>query len=167
MNDEDNQVHGTDTPGSGANPPEPLRLPEPRPPDRLWAVWSPEGNSGNGAWLQPWDARLAQICILVFEDQDAARRSAEFASTITELPMYPALLGVSPAVVAQRDKLGEALAEAETAARNEMEWLQTISATASPRYRLVEGRQRRWAALLAEWRAAQEREGKGSTADGQ
>jgi hypothetical protein len=74
-------------------------------------------------------------------------------------------MGMSTDAISQRDRLGEALAEAETAARNEMEWLQTISATASPRYRLVEGRQRRWAALLAEWWAAQEREHEGSTAD--
>jgi hypothetical protein len=149
MNDEDRQMHGTDTPGPEASPPEPLRPPV--PPDELWGLWDGEEWASNkpfGSTATPY------VC---------TKRSEEVRQTLSVIrgrSYVLALLGVSPAAREQRDRLGEALAEAETAARNEMEWLQTISATASPRYRLVEGRQRRWAALLAEWRAAQEREGR-------
>jgi hypothetical protein len=157
-------MHGIGTPGPeipSSSPPEPPRPPE--PPEFLWGI-AESGSPSDWAGVQPH-------VIYAYKTEDLARQNAwrkERNSTIRGKPcgtLTPLLLGVSPAVVAQRDKLGEALAEAETAARNEMEWLQTISATASPRYRLVEGRQRRWAALLAEWRAAQEREHKGSTAD--
>jgi hypothetical protein len=150
-------MHGTDTPGPEAPSSSP-----PVPPQSLWGIWQVGTNrvESLGWWIErpmPFD----YFSLLAF----ASKEDAEAVVSMTSGPegqktsCVPALLGVSPAVVAQRDKLGEALAEAETAARSEMEWLQTISATASPRYRLVEGRQRRWAALLAEWRAAQEREG--------
>jgi hypothetical protein len=160
MNDErqqDKAAEPSPTPGPEASPPEPLRPPE--APKSLWGIWWPEG----AVWLST-TAGLNSRAIAAFEGRDEAEEQSQWNKSHGA---FPALLGVSPAVVAQRDKLGEALAEAETAARNEIEWLQTIGATASPRYRLVEGRQRRWAALLAEWRAAQGREHEGSTADGQ
>jgi hypothetical protein len=157
-------MHGTDMPGPEASPQEPLRPPE--PPKSLWGIWQVGTTrvESLGWWIKrpmPFD----YFSLLAF----ASKEEAEAVVSMTSGPegqktsCVPALVGVSPAVREQRDRLGEALAEAETAARNEMEWLQTISATASPRYRLVEGRQRRWAALLAEWRAAQGGEGEGTT----
>jgi hypothetical protein len=129
-------MHDTDTPGSEA----PSSTP-PEPPGSLWGMWRP----GQKKWL-----RSEPDCYRAFASRGEAASHCAVQSIVT----VPALLGVSPAVVAQRDKLGKVL---ETALR----YIEDSDLYGSE---VAYGVAR---AALAEWRAAQEREGKGSPADGQ
>jgi hypothetical protein len=136
-------MHGTNTPGPEVSAPEPLRPPE--PPQSLWGIWWPEG----AAWLST-TAGLNSRAIAAFEGRDEAEEQSQWNKSHGA---FPAILGVSPAVVAQRDKLGKVL---ETALR----YIEDSDLYGSE---VAYGVAR---AALAEWRAAQEREGKGNTTDG-
>jgi hypothetical protein len=148
MNDEDNLMHGTGTSGPEASPPASLRPPE--PPDSLWGIWWVGTNrvESLGQWVErplPFDHRS----LLAF----ASKEEAEAVVSMTSGPegqktrCVPALLGVSPAVVAQRDKLGKVL---ETALR----YIEDSDLYGSE---VAYGVAR---AALAEWRDAQAREGR-------
>jgi hypothetical protein len=156
-------MHGTDTPGSGASPPEPLRLPE--PPEKVWGLWRPKGTS---LYLSGWHVEGEpgeRGHLSAHSDRERAQAEADTLNYVARAlsryhnepepaDLVPAILGVSPAVVAQRDKLGKVL---ETALR----YIEDSDLYGSE---VAYGVAR---AALAEWRAAQEPEGKGSTADGQ
>jgi hypothetical protein len=138
------------TPGSGASPPV--------PPEFLWGLWS--CITGVPEWVTN---SVDSPALLVFVEREHAERERVW----TKGMVTPALIGVSPAVVAQRDRLGGALAEAEAEIQRELDWLLTIRATDGLKYRRLKEYQRRWGILLIEWREAQGREHEGSTADGQ
>jgi hypothetical protein len=151
MSTERNEPSTPDTPGSGASPPEPLRPPE--APDELWGVWRP----GVEVWLPQDPSRNYRDNPLSYTKREAAQGRADDWNRRMKhdirAPAFPALLGVSPVVVVQRDKLGKVL---ETALR----YIEDSDLYGSE---VAYGVAR---AALAEWRAAQEREGKGSTTDG-
>jgi hypothetical protein len=164
MNDEDRQMDSTNTPGSGASPPEPPRPPE--VPDELWGMWRP----GVEVWLPQDPSRNYRDNPLGYTKREAAQERADDWNRRMKHDIrasaIPALLGVSPAARERRDKLGEALAEAESEIQCELDWLLTIKATDGLKYRHLKECQRRWGILLIEWREAQGREHEGSTADG-
>jgi hypothetical protein len=164
-------MDSANTPGSGASPPEPPR--PPKAPDELWGIWWPEG----AAWLST-TAGLNSRAIAAFEGRDETEKQSQWNKSHGA---FPALIGVRPAAreqrdeaeksrdsaISQRDKLGEALAEAESEIQRELDWLLTIKATDGLKYRRLKEYQRRWGILLIKWREAQEREHEGSTTDGQ
>jgi hypothetical protein len=132
MNDEDNQMHGTGTPGPEApssSPPEPPRPPE--APKSLWGIWQVGTTrvESLGWWIErpmPFD----YFSLLAF----ASKEEAEAVVSMTSGPegqktsCVPALLGVSPAVVAQRDRLGEALSKLLAASKDALDLPDVITA---------------------------------------
>jgi hypothetical protein len=92
-------MHDTDTPGSGAS------TTEPQPPDELWGVWRP----GVEVWLPQDPSRNYRDNPLSYTKREAAQERADDWNRRMkhdiQVPAIPALLGVSPAVVAQRDRL--------------------------------------------------------------
>jgi hypothetical protein len=108
-------MHDTDTPGSGAS------TTEPQPPDELWGVWRP----GVEVWLPQDPSRNYRDNPLSYTKREAAQERADDWNRRMkhdiQVPAIPALLGVSPAVVAQRDRLGEALSRLLAASKDALD----------------------------------------------
>jgi hypothetical protein len=102
MNDEDRQMNSTDTPGSGASPPE--------RPDSLWGLWWAYGGpGGSGRWLGSRHSAL-----LAYESKEAAQVQVEIEKDdylCAPRDVTPLLLGVNPAAREQRDRLAGLLRE--------------------------------------------------------
>jgi hypothetical protein len=116
-------------PGSEASPPASPRPPE--PPGSLWGIWQVGTTRAEslGWWIErpmPFD----YFSLLAF----ASKEDAEAVVSMTSGPegpktrCVPVLLGVSPAVVAQRDQAREALSKLLAASKDALDLPDVITA---------------------------------------